>query len=395
MTPFYYPNLVGGSEVSVKLLAERLVAQGNQVIVLSFDLGTRGVKSSEIVNGVFVQRYKIIRNSALLLTLTPQVYRVLKKWENEVDIFHIYNVFPIAGGGIYKNFGGKKKVVVTLNNYAAFCPISGAQFNCKKCSVSKRFICLKNYKKNSLQSIFFSVVYPILTWLSKRSDVYIALSSTVKNLYVAHGFDSKSIVIIPNFFEEIPVPVNRQIQPDAEITVLFVGRLIKDKGVDILINAFSKIHTKKKVKLIIVGDGEEMMALKKLVNNLSLNDCIYFTGFIAGDKRFKYYLDADIFVHPAIWPEAFGRTLLEALHFEIPLIVSDVGAPSEIIGSAGLTFSCGSVDDLSEKIQLLVENDLLRQTISSESKKVLANYRQGPIILKILKLYQYLASDSS
>ena len=213
--------------MSIKLLAEKLVSEGNEVIVLSFDL-TENLNTLEKINGVTVIRHRIWMKEALLLTLIPHVFNVLRKRSKEVDIFHLYNVFPLAGAGLYSLMGGKKPIVATLNNYAAFCPISSATCGSEKCTLIDRSKCLKICDKNSFLSILLSISYPLLTALSKRLNGYIALSRCVKKCYIANGFDSERIIVIPNFYQKIKKSRTvKKISDNQTFNILYMGRLSK------------------------------------------------------------------------------------------------------------------------------------------------------------------------
>lgn len=389
ITPFYYPNIKGGSEVSVKLLAEKMLEQGHDVTVISFDSNFK-FNCFERIDGVLVYRYKVLFQSALLLTLLPFVFEVIRKWETKVDIFHIYGVYPLAGAGFYKLLGGKEKVIATLNNYSAFCPIGTVIYDCARCTISARYSCLRERKKNQFFSIVYSFLFPSLKWLCKRIDGYIALSCAVKNLYVTHNFDERKIRVIPNFFdfESITAGETKKVT-GKKFNILYMGSLTKSKGVAVLINAFYKVAIKNPdVTLTIVGDGEEINNLRKLVNSFNLEKQVKFAGYVKGSERYAYFLNADLFVHPSIWPEPFGRTILEAMAFEVPLIVSNVGAPPEIIENAGLIFQKGNITDLQDKIEFVLQNSDYLNEMKNNCKKVLDNYQLEKICEKILLNYK-------
>jgi len=237
--------------------------------------------------------------------------------------------------------------------------------------------------------MLLSIAYPLLTYLSKQLDGYVALSASTKQYYVAYGFDAHKIEVIPNFFSP---PINKRFdRTDDSFTILYVGRIIQEKGVDVLINAFSRIVSRnQKIKLVIVGDGEEIITLKKLVQKLELTNQVVFTGFVDGTKRFDYYSKADVFVHPANWPEPFGRSLLEAMSFDVPVIVSDVGAPPEIVGDAGLVFKSNDVEDLKCKLELLLYDQNLLCKLKNNCSRNLDNYSPDLVMKKIFTLYKKL-----
>jgi len=387
--------MIGGSELSTKLLAEELVRRGHKVTVLTFDR-TKKTSSSENMNGVSVIRYKTFTRKALFLTLIPYVASAMKEWENSVDIYHVYNVQPLPGARIYKIFGGKKKAVATLNNYIAFCPVGSAVYGCKDCNLGKRFRCLgdRSIECEStierITALLYSIVYPVLTKMSKNLDNYVALSKSVKESYVRFGFSEKKIKIIPNFMQyNFSKKMYSKPRNSDFFNVLYVGRMMKTKGVHILINAFSKVAGKhKNVRLILVGTGSKIDDFKVLARNLDIDGKVTFAGYVSEEEKHKYYSEADLFVHPAIWQEPFGRALLEAMSFEIPLIVSNVGAPPEVIGDAGLVFESGNVEDLERKIEMIIDNSKLGEKLKSKCMEVLKKYDSSYILDEIVELYR-------
>src|SRR5215210_2232602 len=102
---YYSPNRIGGSEVKAMRRAESLVKTGLSVTVITFDRS--GGKKEEIINGVKVIRYDVITHLAKTLSLSLPVVQALRKNEKETQLYHIYNVHPLAGGGLYRMTRGR------------------------------------------------------------------------------------------------------------------------------------------------------------------------------------------------------------------------------------------------------------------------------------------------
>jgi len=161
-----------------------------------------------------------------------------------------------------------------------------------------------------------------------------------------------------------------------------------------LIRAFSRLaEHDTHVHLTIVGDGPQAMALKELVLQLEVGKRVSFAGWVPHEMVGQYYSAADVFVHPAIWAEPFGRTILEAMQFQTPAVVSNVGAPPEVIGDAGLVFQRGNVDDLVQKLEMICRDKELRQRLSSNCSKVLQAYEPDELLGRILEVYQQVVSE--
>lgn len=113
------------------------------------------------------------------------------------------------------------------------------------------------------------------------------------------------------------------------VSILYVGRLSSIKGIDLLIRAFDKCRHENKLKLIIVGDGEQRRELEELVEKLELKGLVSFEGFKTDIKA--YLSTADLFIYPSVCEEVFGISIVEAMAFGIPCIANRVGGIPEII----------------------------------------------------------------
>jgi glycosyltransferase involved in cell wall biosynthesis len=172
--------------------------------------------------------------------------------------------------------------------------------------------------------------------------------------------------------------------------ILYVGRLEAEKGLQILIKAFSRLGEGS--VLYIVGKGDYEHQLKEMVMKEGLEGQVIFTGFIDKGEVGRYYDMAECFVHPALWPEPFPRTILEALAHRLPLLVSDSGSSADMLGRAGLSFVSGDEMDLAHKLSTMLEDDELRHLIIQAGEGVLQRYQPDTIMAQILKFYDELLS---
>lgn len=179
---------------------------------------------------------------------------------------------------------------------------------------------------------------------SKHANNIIAISNYV-NSQCSKFLKKKSITIYngintDNFYN------NTEKTFDDNITFLYVGRLIKEKGVNILVESFSKLLFEyKNIKLIVVGDGPEMKRLIELIKEKKIENNVEFTGNIVNTSI--YYNKSHFFCHPAIWNEGFGITLIEAMCSGLPCLTFDVGAMRELVidNQTGFIVKKISVDD--------------------------------------------------
>lgn len=167
------------------------------------------------------------------------------------------------------------------------------------------------------------------------------------------------------------------------ITIIYVGGLYKNKGVDILINAFSSLIEKdisnKPLYLKIIGDGEEYNNLFLKSKRLNLNNKIEFLGYIDNPERLaREYLSSDIFVLPTRITEGMPRVVDEAMYYGLPVILSDIGYSGSLEHKKNVFFiKPGSFIDLEKAIEEIIKNDGLRRKMIENGKKRIENIIGG------------------
>lgn len=174
--------------------------------------------------------------------------------------------------------------------------------------------------------------------------------------------------VYEEFFEKPTKP-----KDDKRVNLLFVGRLVLYKGADIVIEAISQLSKpiRERIWLTIVGDGSEKDNLNRQAQELGVSDIVSFTGWVNQKETLKFYRKADIFCFPSI--REFGRAVvLEAMACGLPCIVADNGGIAEYV-TEETCFKILPVSrknfmhELANKIQILVENEDLRKTMSAKA----------------------------
>lgn len=184
-----------------------------------------------------------------------------------------------------------------------------------------------NYDEITLNSLIRKCVYNSLL---RSCDGIVAISKFVKNTIIERiKLDENKIKVIYN---GVVCPENNNIcdgKFQLPIRLLYIGRLIEKKGVQILIKAMDFLSNKDEYFLDIVGDGPYRQILQQLSDSMNLKKNICFHG----NQRnvLDYFYQADIFIHPAIWEEGFGITIIEAMSCGKICIASNRGAIPEII----------------------------------------------------------------
>lgn len=183
----------------------------------------------------------------------------------------------------------------------------------------------------------------------KRCTKVIAISNFVKNSIInANNFIADKITVIYNGVNTQVFDINEKSDND-DFTLIYVGRLVPQKGVNLLIDAIKQISFP--VICIIVGDGNQREELENQVKKNHLSKIVRFVG--VQNNTADWYKKGDVFVHPAIWEEGFGITIIEAMASGLPCISFKKGALPEIIkdNENGLITEECSAEALAEKIR--------------------------------------------
>ncbi len=197
-------------------------------------------------------------------------------------------------------------------------------------------------------------------------------------------------VVIPYGFEFNPKIIAKN--DNSEFTVGFVGRIdIFTKGLDLLTAAFSRFTKDKNAKLWIVGDSNEMPALKQRVNQLSLNNSTRLYGSKFGEEKDSLIQQMDVFTHPSR-NEGLPTAVLEAASFGIPSIVTKATNVAEYINkyNAGIAIQNNSVDSLTAALDKLYNIWKMKKLSSyaENSRKMLnQEFNWGQIVTQFDGIY--------
>ncbi len=389
ITPDYPPRYTGGCAFSCQLLVEGLRSRGVRTDVWAFNGDRSPGVGSEMGDTLF------FRTSPTLGGLNRTAYRELRRRAPDCDIIHVYNTQQIPAAVRYGKRHGKK-VTATLNNLAPVCtnPSMYVEGKCANCRPLDSLSCALRRPGPLRMRAFMPYHWMQFIWLhrlSRRADGYIALSEATRQCYLDAGYDRSLIRLIPNMYDPGQMTVSSP-RPASKWkkVILYVGRLEAEKGLQVLIKAFNDLGEGN--VLYIVGKGNYEPQLKRLTNELGLEGRVIFTGFMEKEEIGRYYDMADVFVHPALWPEPFPRTILEALSHRLPMLVSDSGSSAAILGKAALSFSNGDDKDLALKLQLLLDDDDLRHLTVKAGEEVLHRFHPETVMAQVLDFYDSLFS---
>ena len=223
---------------------------------------------------------------------------------------------------------------------------------------------------------------------AKYADEIIVLNESHRE-YFLRKF-GRSTVLIPNGItkpiSKEPNIINNRFSLNKDSYILFLGRLVPEKGTDYLIKAFKQLDTKK--KLVIAGSPSDTKEYADFLIELASKDSrIIFTGFVEGEVLSELYSNCYFYVMPSDL-EAMPVGLLEAMSYGNCCLISDIQECVNVTGDKALTFEKSNVDDLRDKMNFLLNNsDKVNDFKTGVSDFVCSKFSWNDIINKTLELY--------
>jgi len=354
----------GGIEIVVKELCTRMARDGCQVTC--YNRSGHHVSGAEYDNKI---EYDGIRQKFVptiegkgLAAVSSSFFAALYSAFGKYDVVHIHAEGPAFFSWIPKMFG--KRVVVTIHGI-------DWQREKWKSGFGSKFI--RQGEKNAV----------------KYADEIIVLSKGVQDYFRdTYGRETK---FIPN-------GVNRPIVREPQIIkekfglnkdeyILFLGRLVPEKGLRYLVEAFKKVKTDK--KLVIAGgssDTDEFAnELRKMAKD---DDRIIFTGFVQGEELDELYSNAYVYTLPSDL-EGMPLSLLEAMSYGNCCLVSDIDECASVVEDKAMVFKKSDVDDLREKLQQACDKPKMVKKYKEEAADFICEkYNWDDVVDKTMELYR-------
>lgn len=360
------PSREGGIEIAVEELAVRMVSLGYDVTC--YNRSGHHVSGSEFDapkakqwRGINIKYVPTIRRKGLS-AVSASFFAALSSALGRYDVVHIHAEGPAYFSWIPKLLG--KRVITEVH---------GLDWQRAKwgSGIGSRFI-----KKGEQNAV-------------KYSDQIVVLSSNTQK-YFQDVYGRKTVVI--------PNGITRPVRREANIItreyglkkdqyILFLSRLVKEKGADYLIEAHKQLETEK--KLVIAGgtsDSEEYV--KRLKEACIGYERILFVGFVSGEKLQELYSNAYIYVLPSDL-EGMPIALLEAMSYGNCCVVSDISECTEVVEDKAVIFEKSNAEDLREKLQRLCDNPQeVEMYKRCSADYICRKYNWDEVVGQMLALYE-------
>ena len=380
----YPPRIVGGISRVVHDLAQKLGEHGNEVHIVT--CSETGAPDEETDQYVYVHRVKtyeietvnfvdwVLQLNYALIEKSIQLINSGKRF----DIIHAHDWIVAFAARVVKN-SFTIPLVSTIHATE-----SGRNWGIH----------------NDIQRYIHNVEW-YLTYESWR----VVVNSIYMNNEVSHLFrlPPDKIRIIPNGIDvgkfagiDRDMSFRRNYAADNEKIIFFVGRLVNEKGAQVILDAMPKIILNYyDIKLVIAGKGPETNHLKEKSALLGISGKVYFTGYIDDKSLLKLYKCADIAVFPSLY-EPFGIVALEGMVAGVPVVVSDTGGLAELVehGVDGMKAYPGNADSLADSILAVLRNPDMAEEIKEKALvKVKSIYNWDTISELMLNTYNEVLNE--
>lgn len=318
------PGRSGGVEVVVEELAARLAARGFEVTV--YNRRINGKKSPEKFAGARLVDIPT-PNSKKLNAAVYSYLATIRAIMDGAELIHYHALGPAASLWLAKLFG--KKVVVTVHGL--------------------------NYKTPKWKGFGAKYIKFGEKITAKYADRVIVLSRSIQEFF--HEKYGRECDYIPNGLSMPEViredSILDRLQLRNKEFLLCVSRLVPGKGLEALVEAYKSVDSE--AELIVAGDSDHVEEFKNaLIESAADDDRIRFVGFVGKEDLCALYAAARLFVFPSE-AEGMPMSLLEAMWFNCPCLVSDIEENTEVLGECGRVFHVGNVADLRHEIELALQ----------------------------------------
>ncbi len=382
------PRIIGGISPHVYHLSKNLAKNGVKVCVVTCDFP--GAPQHEVVDGVEVFRIDSYKNPSpdfatwvylMNVNMQKEAAALVNRLNGRVDIFHAHD-WLVANAGIGLKHVFRKPLLATIHST----------------EVGRR---------NGLHFDYERMIHETEAWLTYEAWKVICCSNyMVSHVRWAFGLPEDKLVMIPNGVNLQEYTRNKNINfsrfrkkfaSPKEKIVLFVGRLVYEKGVHVLINAVPRILEKVNAKFVIVGNGYMKEPLSNLINGMGLAHKVMFTGFVDDETLKNLQRCADVCVVSSLF-EPFGIVALEAMAARSPVVVSDTGGLAEIIDHdvTGVKVHPENPDSLAWGIKkVLLDEKHANWLTNNAHRKMLEKYDWNKISRQTKDVYEAVLKEYS
>lgn len=354
----YPPRIVGGIARVVHDLSKRLIKDGHEVTVVTYKDGdSPSYENDKGVQVYRVENYMIHPNNfidwimQLNFNMIAKATEIIQK-EGKFDVIHAHDWLVANAAKVLKN-SFEIPIVATIH-----------------ATESGRNSGIHDETQRYINDTEWLLTY-------EATEVIVNSNYMKGHVQSLFGLPFDKINVAPNGINttnfngvERDYDFRRQYAMDNEKIILYVGRLVYEKGIQHLISAMPKILANyHDAKLVIAGKGGMLDELKGQAEAMGLRNKVYFTGYLDAKQVQKMYKCADVAVFPSTY-EPFGIVALEAMLAGVPTVVSDIGGLNEIVTHRenGMKSYAGNSNSIADSVLSLLYDKQLAANIAKKAK---------------------------
>ena len=285
------------------------------------------------------------------------IYRIVQK--EHPDFAVVFNPFPFLSiSALLALRNNNIPIVLYIPNYRLFPAFrSNDLFSFRIGNIKKHLRDLGIFRVRDALYAFIAYCYRIVDLRHIITEILVPSKYMKDRIVSLKGFPHQRIAIIEHCSapEAFRFTRNRRKRNTNRLSLVYVGRLSPEKGVNVLIHAVNGLN---QVTLTIIGDGPQRRNLMQLAHDLHVKH-VRFVGQLWGNQKWKLMQKSDICVVPSVWPEPFGLSVVEAMAMGMCVVASRSGAIPDLISDHvnGILFEAGNAKDLASKLKWLTFHD--------------------------------------
>ncbi len=362
------PNTAAGSVIELEYMMKELMRLGNEVTAITVFPYDNDLTEPP--------PYKLIEELIAppkLFSIHWGIFKLLRKYENQADLFHIDGQF-MYGGGLYRWLGGKRPVFaylirppLILDEYVSY--------------LFQRRLRLRDYSPKILwrqmkKKIRWFIERFILVRLASAVDYVSCLNPILNKVHYDFGLQpaARGLIIGDTYpmdetMRKAGITENsyrNRAGKNDKVVLYYSGRMAPGKGYDLLLAGFSRVKNKERFRLILGGSGPEEAQVRQMIKDFGLTDYVEMPGWVSREKLYDYLKLADIYVFTRWGYSLSALALTETMVFGLPSIVPAGTGLAWEAGQSALAFEPENPDDLARQIERLGSDLELRKELSRQ-----------------------------
>lgn len=381
-----FPPYVSGVTTHTVALARELVLAGHQLMIIAPAYGKQRLeppKGLEQARVIYVPSFKIFySNLRLCLPYTLRIYQIIAEFKPDIIDSQIPSFLSMDG-----LLAAKRLKIPFVSTFHTLLPTS-------------------SYLKMALKSRYAGLLSPSVwalysTFYNTCNKVFVA-TPKIKEMLIKEGVDSHKIVQIPILFD---MPLRSVLSASEKVkirakyglgnqTAVFIGRISKEKNLDVLLAVWSVVCKKiVNAKLLVIGAGAWEKEFDRLVGKLGLSNSVIRLGLLQREYFMsKIFPCCSIFVSTSM-SETLGLSTLEAMTAKLPPVLFESQGLSELVGEAGVVCEAGNVLEFASAVVELFNNSKVRKEKGKKAYELARKFSSHVGFKEILRRYTDVVKD--